>query len=645
MSKSRIKTMIIVFFDIRGIVHCEFVPQRQTVNSAFYLEVLKRLKRRIARVRTDIKDTVKLHHDNATSHTAFIITNFLARSNTSGPPPQPGQPFKFTVGDTCDRIKEEFSFLQAQYHTLKLECEKLATEKTEMQRHYVMYYEMSYGLNVEMHKQTETRGENSRKRGNTSSSACSPEAITGCLQGATEIIILEDSDPLHRADISLSEVETAISRLPQGKAAGWDSVPCELVKGFEDFFVGAIHRVILESKLRGALPESSRRNIICLVPKAHGGRGLSGYRPISLPTADYRIVSGILLGRLRRHLPAMVPECQTYVRSGKMPLLEPHLRSIGLPQPFLEWFTFSTRRPMLLSRSNFTRPFKMRKGLRQGCACSAALFSIFTGPLLRHLERALGRGNVLAYADDILLLIARNGSFKKVKTIFDEFRRASGVCVNFTKSKGLWCGAWRDRADSPLGISWSSSSITVGRARAANSLVLAAVLHHLHGYLPCDATIAKLQARLTRFVLGSCYRAAWLPGTVLACPVSVGGSWDYWTSQDSASSLLLQGGPDRTQGWRPKRLLMAGGEWSLDGSHVFRGLGCRHVVAVYWSCGNRPSPILGTESPRSATPTLLSLLLVGACRFLATPSLRLPQGGVEYASATWRALLRLSPPE
>ncbi|KAL3228062.1 hypothetical protein MRX96_003985 [Rhipicephalus microplus] len=72
-----------------------------------------------------------------------------------GPPAQAGQPFKFTVSETCDRIKEEFNFLQAQYHSLKLECEKLASEKTEMQRHYVMYYEMSYGLNVEMHKQTE----------------------------------------------------------------------------------------------------------------------------------------------------------------------------------------------------------------------------------------------------------------------------------------------------------------------------------------------------------------------------------------------------------------------------------------------------------------------------------------------------------
>ncbi|XP_038660823.1 transducin-like enhancer protein 1 isoform X2 [Scyliorhinus canicula] len=65
------------------------------------------------------------------------------------------QPFKFTIPESLDRIKEEFQFLQAQYHSLKLECEKLASEKTEMQRHYVMYYEMSYGLNIEMHKQTE----------------------------------------------------------------------------------------------------------------------------------------------------------------------------------------------------------------------------------------------------------------------------------------------------------------------------------------------------------------------------------------------------------------------------------------------------------------------------------------------------------
>ncbi|UYV84494.1 hypothetical protein LAZ67_X002369 [Cordylochernes scorpioides] len=124
MSKSRIKTMIIVFFDIRGIVHCEFVPQGQTVNSAFYLEVLRRLKRRIARVRTDIKDTVKLYHDNATSHTAFIITNFLARSNT---PVIPHPPYSLDLAP-CD------SFL---FPRLKIEMKGKHWETVENIQHHV----------------------------------------------------------------------------------------------------------------------------------------------------------------------------------------------------------------------------------------------------------------------------------------------------------------------------------------------------------------------------------------------------------------------------------------------------------------------------------------------------------------------------
>ncbi|KAJ0032417.1 hypothetical protein NQD34_002498 [Periophthalmus magnuspinnatus] len=82
---------------------------------------------------------------------ASVVAAAAAAAAASGTP----QSLKLTYPETLDRIKEEFQFLQTQYHSLKLECEKLATEKTEIQRHYVMYYEMSYGLNIEMHKQTE----------------------------------------------------------------------------------------------------------------------------------------------------------------------------------------------------------------------------------------------------------------------------------------------------------------------------------------------------------------------------------------------------------------------------------------------------------------------------------------------------------
>lgn len=36
--------------------------------------------------------------------------------SVQGPQP-PAGPIKFTIADTLERIKEEFNFLQAQYHT------------------------------------------------------------------------------------------------------------------------------------------------------------------------------------------------------------------------------------------------------------------------------------------------------------------------------------------------------------------------------------------------------------------------------------------------------------------------------------------------------------------------------------------------
>jgi hypothetical protein len=42
LQKSKVKTMLIAF-DSNGIIHKAFVPAGQTVNSAFYEEVLKQL--------------------------------------------------------------------------------------------------------------------------------------------------------------------------------------------------------------------------------------------------------------------------------------------------------------------------------------------------------------------------------------------------------------------------------------------------------------------------------------------------------------------------------------------------------------------------------------------------------------------------
>ena len=75
------KPWLFFFFDSRGIVHKEFVPPGQTVNHAFYKDILERLRKRVQRVRRDIADDWVLQHDNAPAHTALSIREFLAKKN------------------------------------------------------------------------------------------------------------------------------------------------------------------------------------------------------------------------------------------------------------------------------------------------------------------------------------------------------------------------------------------------------------------------------------------------------------------------------------------------------------------------------------------------------------------------------------
>jgi histone-lysine N-methyltransferase SETMAR len=79
---SKIKTMLITFFDSKGIIHKEFVPFGQTVTGNYYLEVLKRLMVRIRRIRPEYRDpeSWSLLHDNAPSHNSLIVRRFLARN-------------------------------------------------------------------------------------------------------------------------------------------------------------------------------------------------------------------------------------------------------------------------------------------------------------------------------------------------------------------------------------------------------------------------------------------------------------------------------------------------------------------------------------------------------------------------------------
>lgn len=83
--QSKKKAMLTVFMDHNGIVHHEFLPEGQTVNKEYYLGVMRRLREAIRQKRKDLwaNNSWILYNDNAPSHSAIIIREFLTKNGTN----------------------------------------------------------------------------------------------------------------------------------------------------------------------------------------------------------------------------------------------------------------------------------------------------------------------------------------------------------------------------------------------------------------------------------------------------------------------------------------------------------------------------------------------------------------------------------
>jgi hypothetical protein len=80
--KSKVKSILIILFNIKGIAPKEFVLAGQTVNSAYYW---------------------LLNHDNAPSHTSFFTREFLAKNNMTVVP----RPPYFSVSPIEDKTERQ----------------------------------------------------------------------------------------------------------------------------------------------------------------------------------------------------------------------------------------------------------------------------------------------------------------------------------------------------------------------------------------------------------------------------------------------------------------------------------------------------------------------------------------------------------
>jgi len=94
--KPKVKKILVCFYDSKGIIRHEFVPEGQTVTGNFYLSVLERIWKRFRRARPEysVPDSWFLLHDNAPVHLfttmhrhsgQLLYKNFLPEKSVRAP--------------------------------------------------------------------------------------------------------------------------------------------------------------------------------------------------------------------------------------------------------------------------------------------------------------------------------------------------------------------------------------------------------------------------------------------------------------------------------------------------------------------------------------------------------------------------------
>ncbi len=293
--------------------------------------------------------------------------------------------------------------------------------------------------------------------------------------------------------LTLQELYAALQSMQGRKAPGIDGLSVEFYKAFWDILAHDILDVFKESLASGSLPLSCRRAVITLLPKKGDLRNIKNWRPVSLLCTDYKILSKALANRLRGAMEQILHRDQTYCVPGRSMVdniylirdvlevssslgINTGLISLDQEKAFdrvehaflwkvMERFGFSAGliakikvlysdiESVLKFNGGLCAPFRVHRGVRQGCTLSGMLYALSLEPLLQKIRSSV-QGLILpgfnssvvlsAYADDVVVFIKDQQDICVLTSVIEKFSAVSAARVNWRKSEALAVGEWRE---------------------------------------------------------------------------------------------------------------------------------------------------------------------------------------------------------
>ena len=110
---------------------------------------------------------------------------------------------------------------------------------------------------------------------------------------------------------SEDEIKAALCSLKAFKAQGPDGLHVHFFHRFWLIVGGTMVNVMKKEFIERKIPEYLNKTHIALIPKIQGPKTLANYRPISLCNTMYKIITKIILARLRPYLDKLISPLKT----------------------------------------------------------------------------------------------------------------------------------------------------------------------------------------------------------------------------------------------------------------------------------------------------------------------------------------------
>nr|BAE79385.1 unnamed protein product [Ipomoea batatas] len=333
---------------------------------------------------------------------------------------------------------------------------------------------------------------------------------------------------------SLEEVKKAVFGMKKYGSPGPDGIPAVFYQQFWGEVGPAMTDMVNHAFENGSTYISQLQAFMTLIPKKDTPETAADFRPITLLNVSFKVISKVLVNRLRPIMSNIIGPHQNSFLPGRSTMdnviltqevvhsmnnprrkkkqmilkvdlqkaydsvswdyLEETLEDFGFPRRLIDLILFSLQESSLAILWNGGRlpPFKPGRGLRQGDPLAPYLFNLVMERLAHDIQTRVNartwkpvhitRGGTgishLFFADDLMLF--GEASEHQAQIMFDcldSFSNASGLKVNFSKSL-LFC----------------SSNVNAGLKRAIGSILQVPVAESLGTYLG----IPMLKERVSR---------------------------------------------------------------------------------------------------------------------------------------------------